>query len=137
MTQISPRRRRAALLGLLLLVATACAEPSTPSTTPPPASSTGVSSSPIPVLVDTWVAGLRVEADPNALDADTQDLKDVLGGALIVSPAQCMVGLPPDVDPSSYVLGIQAPTQAELNALVAKTERDPEFEVKVQMLCTD
>jgi hypothetical protein len=83
------------------------------------------------------VAVLRVEADPNALDADTRDLKDVLGGALLVSPAACLVGLGPEVDASAYILGIQAPTQAELRSLVAMTDRDPMLEFRVDMLCTD
>ncbi len=144
MTRIAPRRRRAASLGLLLLAATACAEASTPSTTPAPttsptevSASADVSASASPFVVDIWMAALRVEADPNALDADTRDLKDVLGGALLVSPAGCFLGLPPEVDASAYVLGIQAPTQTALDTLVAKSEREPVFEGQVQMLCTD
>jgi hypothetical protein len=132
MTQITRQRRRAACLLLLLLASTACAnEAANPSS----ASSTGetVSASP----GDTWLAGLRVEADPDALDADTGALKDVLGGALIVSPASCFRGLPAEVDATAYILGVQASSQEELRALVVQTERDPLFEVRVQMLCTD
>jgi hypothetical protein len=132
MTQITRQRRRAACLSLLLLASTACANGAA---NPSAASSTGhtISASP----GDTWLAGLRVEADPDALDADTGALKDVLGGALIVSPASCFRGLPAEVDATAYVLGVQASTQEELRALVVQTERDPVFEVRVQMLCTD
>ena len=35
------------------------------------------------------------------------------------------------------MLGAQAPTEAELAALVEKTGRDPLFEGQVQMLCLD
>jgi hypothetical protein len=131
----NPRcRRRAACLCLLLAAATACANGST---NPPTGSSTRVTDSPSPAPGDTWLAGLRVEDDPNALDADTRDLRGVLGGALIVSPASCFRGLPAEVDATAYVLGVQASTQAELRTLVAQTERDPAFEVRVQMLCMD
>jgi hypothetical protein len=131
MRQISRHRRRAACLCLSLVAATACANPPA---NRPAASSVGVVS---PSSGDTWLAALRVEADPDALDADTRDLKDVLGEALIVSPASCLRGLPADVDTTAYVLGVQAPTQAELRILVARTHRDPAFEVPVQVLCID
>jgi hypothetical protein len=132
MSHVSRHRRRAARLCLSLVAATACANGSAD---PPAASSTGVIVSPSPG--DTWLAALRVEADPDALDADTRDLKDVLGEALIVSPASCLRGLPADVDVTAYVLGVQASTQAELRTLVARTHLDPAFEVPVQVLCID
>jgi hypothetical protein len=85
----------------------------------------------------TWLAVLRVERDPDALDADTQALTDVLGGSLVVSPASCLRGLPHGVDPSSYVLGVVAPDRVELDDLVARTEYDPVVRVEVEVLCTD
>jgi hypothetical protein len=131
MTQIGRRRGRAAFLSVLLLASTACASGASPSATPStrdtPSGDTG----------DPWLAALRVDADPDALDADTHALKDVLGGALIVSPASCFRGLPESVEATAYVLGVQASTQEELRALVERTERDPVFEVRVHMLCTD
>jgi hypothetical protein len=131
MTQIGRRMRRAACLAALLLASTACANEASPSATPPTRA---------PASADaggTWLAALHVDADPNALDADTRALKDVLGGALIVAPASCFRGLPATVDASAYVLGVQASTQEDLRALVVRTDRDPVFEVRVQMLCTD
>jgi hypothetical protein len=85
----------------------------------------------------TWLAALRVARDPDALDADTQALTEVLGGSLVVSPASCLRGLPPGVDPSSYVLAVVAPDRTELGELVARTDRDPVFRVEVEVLCTD
>ncbi|MEO8293263.1 MAG: hypothetical protein ABI635_08990 [Actinomycetota bacterium] len=138
MTKIAKNARRGACLGLLLLAATACAEASSPSSSPSPSTSpstvAGASESP---GASIWLAALRIEADPETLDADTADLKDILGGGLIVSPANCFVGLPPEVSGGDYVLGAQAPTEAELTALVEKTGRDPVFEGQVQMLCLD
>jgi hypothetical protein len=135
MRQISRHRRRATWLCLSLVAATACAKgAASPPANRPAASSVGVVS---PSPGDTWLAALRVEADPDALDADTRDLNDVLGEALIVSPASCLRGLPADVDATAYVLGVQASTQAELRTLVARTHRDPAFEVLVQVLCID
>ena len=133
MTQNARLRRRVAFLCLLLLGATACAN----GENPPAASSTGVTVSPGPTVGNTWLAALRVETDPATLDDDTRDLKDVLGGALIVSPASCLRGVPAEVDATAYVLGVQASTQTELRALVAQTDRDPVFEVRVEVLCTD
>ena len=85
----------------------------------------------------TWLAALRVAREPDALDADTQALTDVLGGSLVVSPASCLRGLPPGIDPSTYVLGVVAPDRTELDELVARTDRDPVFRVEVEVLCTD
>ena len=90
-----------------------------------------------PSPATTWLAGLRVERDPDSLDEDTQALTDVLGGALVVSPASCLRGLPDDVGSFTYVLGAVAPTQAELDDLIARTGREPLFEVEVEVLCTD
>ena len=89
------------------------------------------------VPATTWLAGLRVERDPDALDRDTRALTDVLGGSLVVSPASCLEGLPRDVDRSEYVLGAVAPTRAELDGLVASTGRDALFVTEVEVLCTD
>jgi hypothetical protein len=132
MTRITRHAGRVTCLSLLLVALMACANGAAD---PSAGSSPGdiVSAGP----GETWLAALSVEEDPDALDADTRALKDVLGGALIVSPASCFRGLPAEVDGTAYVLGVQASTQEELRALVVQTERDPAFEVRVQMLCTD
>ena len=135
MTQIARHRRRGACLFLLFATAmTACADGSSDT---PAASSDVPSVSGSEGTEEAWLAALRVEANPSALDADTAALKDVLGGALIVSPASCFQGLPADVDASSYVLGVQTSTQSELHALVAEIDRKPLFEAQVTVMCTD
>lgn len=134
MTHIAPYRRRGACLFLMLVMATSCADGASDQ---PAASSAEASDSVSPVSGETWLAALRVEANPNALDADTGALKDVLGGALVVSPASCFRGLPADVDASAYVLGVQASTQAGLHTLVDEADRDAVFEAQVEVMCTD
>ena len=128
---MSGTQRPAAVLVALCLSASlsACAGESTPAASPVTASSASASS--------TWLAVLRVERDPDALDADTQALTDVLGGSLVVSPASCLRGLPHSVDTSSYVLGVVAPDRAQLDDLVGPTDLDPVLRVEVEVLCTD
>ena len=124
------RRSGAILVALCLsVVLAACAGERTPAASSVTASSASATT--------TWLAVLRVERDPDALDAETQALADVLGGSLVVSPASCLRGLAPEVDPSSYVLGVVAPDRAELEELVARTDRDPVVRVEVEVLCTD
>lgn len=146
MNRIARRVGGAIVASALLVVAPACtSEPpisGRPSSGSSEESSAGGGGTPTtaastPTAQDAWLAGMRVEHDPDALDADTQALKDVLGGALIVSPTTCFEGLPADVDAQAYVLGIQAPTRAEVDGLVAQTGRDPLFETRVRVLCTD
>jgi hypothetical protein len=121
-----------ATVSLLLSACGATVEVGTGSTGPPtsPAPSGSATSR-------TWLAALRVARDPDALDADTAELRDVLGGSLVVSPASCFVGLPPDVDGSDYVLGVVAPDRAGLDDVVGSLGREPLFEAEVAVLCTD
>jgi hypothetical protein len=103
-----------------------------------PASSRSASSiSGGPAATTGWLAVLRVDPEPDALDDDTAALTDVLGTALVVSPAACLRGLPVDVVTSTYVLGVMAPDRATLDELLARTDLDPLFRVEVQIVCTD
>lgn len=111
----------------------ACARPPERATVPASSSSTATD----PSAARSWLAGLRVERDPDALDDDTQALTDVLGSSLVVSPASCLRGLPDGVGSSTYVLGAVASTPEELDGLIARTGREPLFEVEVEVLCTD
>ena len=127
------RRSAAALLALCVSASlAACAGERTPASPSVAASSLTASSA-----SHTWLAVLRVERDPDALDADTTALTDVLGTSLVVSPASCLRGLPSDVDTQSYVLGVIATDRAELDDLVARTDLDPVASVEVEVLCSD
>ena len=87
-------------------------------------------------LLLLFAAAMTACADGSS-DTPAAALKDVVGGALIVSPTSCFQGLPADVDASSYVLGVQTSTQSELHALVAEIDRKPLFEAQVTVMCTD
>ena len=131
------RVRAAAMIVLACLSTGPAACSGEPGASSSPASSpTSVSASDASPA-SSWLAGLRVESDPDALDDDTHELMDVLGGSLVVSPASCLDGLPDAVGPASYVLGAVAPTRARLDELIAQANLEPMFRVEVEVLCTD
>lgn len=132
-TKQAPR----ASVALLLVLAAACASsPSTPATVP--------SSVVAPTVVPTdevWVAVLDVARTPSALSGDRTDIVETLGdaleGAVVVSPASCLEGLPAGSPPDGYVLAIQQSSRAEVLVLTDQVRREPSFVGPVQQLCTD
>jgi hypothetical protein len=124
--------RRMTVLAAVCLAAAMSACAGAPA---PPASSTSRSAAPAATM--GWLAVLRVEAEPDALDEETAALTGVLGTALVVSPAACLRGLPDDVGASAYVLGVMAPDRTTLEELLARTDLDPLFRVEVRIVCTD
>jgi hypothetical protein len=89
-----------------------------------------------PQVRTMWVAIFDVASDPNELDADAQELMDVVGQAILVSPGGCLGGLPLRVAaPGDYVLGVRADSQGELEEIVETTGRTPLISVQVQDLC--
>jgi hypothetical protein len=83
-----------------------------------------------------WVAIFDVASDPNELDADTQELIDLVGQAILVSPGGCLGGLPSHVaGAGDYVLGVRADSQGELEEIVETAGRTPLISVQVQDLC--
>jgi hypothetical protein len=97
----------------------------------PPASSSASDAGPATI----WIAGLRVAADPNDLDADTQAAKDLVGPAIAVGPVACFGGVPAAFDPAHYVLGVVGASQREVEDLVATLGRTPLFVVEATDLC--
>ena len=100
----------------------------------------GATSSPSTVestaVVTVWLAALRIAADPDDLDADTQELLASVPSALVVAPLVCFKGLPEDVaGQDAYVLGLESETMAELDRVVATTGREPLFVVQVRDFC--
>jgi hypothetical protein len=87
----------------------------------------------------TWLAAFRVEADSNALNADTDAIVEAAGPAIFAGPAACFVGFPSEhlPAPDAYVLGVVAPTRAEVEAAVDRVGRDPLFVVRVTAMCVD
>ncbi|MFN8234279.1 MAG: hypothetical protein U0V56_12685, partial [Actinomycetota bacterium] len=60
-----------------------------------------------------WLAAFRVEADPNALDADTQAIMEAAGPAIFTGPVACFQGFPEGFAPTpdAYVMGVISPTR--------------------------
>jgi hypothetical protein len=130
---VNAKRATALAIVCLSVALTACAKTAPPASPGP--SSASVSGA--PATTTGWLAALRVEPEPDALDEDTKTLTGELGGALVVSPASCLGGLPAEVGASTYVLGVIAPDRATLDELLARTDLEPLFRVEVQVLCTD
>ncbi len=86
-----------------------------------------------------WLAAFRIEADSNALNADTQAIMDMAGPAIFAGPVACFEGFPSERAPTSdaYVLGVIAPTRTEVEAAVERVGRDPLFVVRVTVTCVD
>ena len=88
-------------------------------------------------VVSEWIAVFRSVADVAKLDADTAELKDAVDGAIVVSPVDCFEGLPIDDPGATYVLGVVAPTEEQLDALVDLADRPAIFEGRVRTMCLD
>jgi hypothetical protein len=86
-----------------------------------------------------WLAVFRVEADSNALNADTQAVKEAVGPAVFAGPAACFEGLPVGhiPAPDAYVLGVVATTRAQLDATVELAGREPLFVGRFTTVCVD
>ena len=124
---------RGCLSILVAIALTACgSNADTPRATPSPSIGEGTA------FVTVWLAALRIEADSNDLNADTQELLATVPSALVVAPLVCFKGLPEDVaGQDAYVLGLESESMAELDRVVAETGRDPLFVVHVRDFCID
>jgi hypothetical protein len=124
---------RVCLAILVAVTLTACgSNAGTPRTSPSPSAGGGTA------FVTVWLAALRIEADPNDLDAETQELLATVPSALVVAPLMCFRGLPEDVaGEDAYLLGLESESSSELDRVVAETGRDPLFVVRVRDFCLD
>jgi hypothetical protein len=124
---------RGCLAILVAITLTACgSNAGTPRTSPSPSTGAGTA------FVTVWLAALRIEADPNDLDADTQELLATVPSALVVAPLMCFKGLPEDVGgEDAYLLGLESESRTELDRVVTETGRDPLFVVRVRDFCLD
>jgi hypothetical protein len=88
-----------------------------------------------------WVAVYDTATDPQDLSGGRTDILRSLGVALagdvVISPAGCFEGLPAAVAESEYVLAVQQPQRAYVEALVAQLDGHPLFTGKVTVICTD
>jgi hypothetical protein len=87
-----------------------------------------------------WAAVLDTAADPDRLAAGRKEtlaaLGDVLEGSVVVSPGECLDGLPPGLS-DGYVLAIVRPGPNDLQALTSQLSREPSFIGAVTVVCSD
>jgi hypothetical protein len=136
MPTVRSGRRSVAGLALALALLGGCGE--TGGIDPEPVAGAGETlppSGPAPA----WLAAFRVESDSNALNADTEAIMEAAGPAIFAGPVACFGGFPSEhvPAPDAYVLGVVAPTRAEVEAAVERVGRDPLFVVQVTARCVD
>ena len=85
---------------------------------------------------ETWIAVIDVAADPDDLDALTQQLLEPLGTALVVAPADCFEGLPETAN-VGYVIGAVGDARSEVERAVVDAGQTVAFTANVTILCTD
>lgn len=126
--------------GFALMVAPAgCAddpEGGRSSTTSAPTTSVSPPSASPSAEGETWIAVIDVAADPDDLDALTQQLLEPLGTALVVAPADCFGGLPQAAN-DGYVIGAVGDARSEVERAVVDAGETVAFTAKVTILCTD
>jgi hypothetical protein len=71
------------------------------------------------------------------MEGDTADVLAVVGGAIVVSPVACFEGLPAELAPDSYLLGVVAPTKDALDEILVEVDRTVIFEGQVRTMCLD
>jgi hypothetical protein len=89
---------------------------------------------------ETWVAVLDTADDPARLNGPRTDvlheLGNVLEGSVIVSPGECLEGLPEELR-DGYVLAIQRDTREDVRSLVSLLSGEPSFTGHVTIVCSD
>jgi hypothetical protein len=83
-----------------------------------------------------WIAVIDVAADPDDLDALTQQLLEPLGTALMVAPVDCFEGLPETAN-DGYVIGAVGDARSEVERAVVDAGETVAFTANVTILCTD
>lgn len=133
--------KRRAVAGLATALALAvllggCAGRRTDSPQTPP-SPQRTTSPPSRDVLRVWIAVFRSAADPNDLEAESQELLEKAGTAVVVSPEGCFGGLRStgDIRPGDYVLAVMAHSRSGLDAAVGRAGREPILTAQVEDLC--
>jgi hypothetical protein len=126
------------LLAVLGLAACASGNATAGSATPPAPSVTETSVPGAPA--DVWVAVLDTAGDPSRLNEHRKqvlhELGDVLEGSVVISPGDCVQGLPAEVT-EGYVLALERESRDDLLALVSQLSDKPSFTGDVTIMCSD
>lgn len=95
-----------------------------------------VTAAPAPPGVERWLAVIELAPLADDLSDTTERVRDRLGLALIVSPVDCIEGLPFELR-SGYVLGAVGDTAVEVEQLIGDAGEQALFTAQVRMVCTD
>lgn len=121
----------------LMLAPAGCADdPEEGRSSTPTAATKSVSSPSASAEGETWIAVIEVAADPDDLDALTQQLLEPLGTALMVAPVDCFEGLPETAN-DGYVIGAVGDSRSEVERAVVDAGETVAFTANVTILCTD
>jgi hypothetical protein len=105
-----------------------------------PVATPGGSSVTVGAPGDAWIAVLASADDPSRLDPQRERvlaaLGDVLEGSVVVSPGECLQGVP-DRLADGYVLAIQRESREDVQALASQLRDPPSFTGMVTVACTD
>jgi len=131
--------RGVGLVAMIGLAACASSDASVGSVTPSAPSATPTSV-PVGSPADVWIAVVDTAGDPSRLDDARKDvlreLGDVLEGSVVISPGDCVQGLPAEMT-DGYVLAIERERREDLRALVSLLSEQPSFSGDVTIMCSD
>jgi hypothetical protein len=103
--------------------------------TPPGATGPGTAAA-SPDAAPVWLAAVEVAPRADDLDPATDRLREVFGGALVVSPTDCFAGLPGEAG-EGYLIGAVADTRQDAERLLDEAGEGPLFVAPVMILCSD
>jgi hypothetical protein len=122
--------RSAAVIAALSLWLPACGADAPPG---PTGADTAAST---PGAATAWLAAVEVAPRADDLDPATDRLREVFGGALVVSPTDCFAGLPAEAG-EGYLIGAVADTRQDVERLLDDAGEVPLFVAPVTILCSD
>ena len=137
--RLTLRARGVGIIAALGLAACASGNATAGSATPPVPSATETSVS-VGVPADVWVAVLDTAGDPSRLNDHRKDVLHELGavleGSVVISPGDCVQGLPAEMT-EGYVLALERGSRADLLSLVSQLSEEPSFTGDVTIMCSD
>jgi hypothetical protein len=83
-----------------------------------------------------WLAVAEVAPFADDLSELTEQLRDPLGRALVVSPVDCFEGLPPELE-AGYLIGAVGDSAGEVERIMADAGEQVMFTAPVTIVCTD
>lgn len=85
---------------------------------------------------ERWLAVVDVAPLADDLSEMTEQLRDPLGKALVVSPVDCFEGLPSELV-DGYLIGAVGDSAGEVERLMTDADEEVMFTASVTIVCTD